>query len=405
MIIVLLAVLVAEIATAWLVVSKIYHMANDPDEANRDFFSVCPPNKIIITMFGANPRKYISNCRGIDFDPVTGILYFIPKTKGGVRGDLVLDTNGKVESPERFQNLTGQRFEGKLDTLWGIHWLGLPPMGRLYSFKSEWNDVTKRRNGTSTSPDPGSVSEIDFGFRSREKLIASFSIMRNYGWIATGLETGKGTLVTTTVPTATAARPDMVQIDIYIFTTIIIYSAYQALIMTNWTEGVDAVIRRVCTAYTGNCNTDNLGSDGGQALLAMLWAENKVLKEKYGVIFYNIEYNGWDYSGTPEEKRAIKEASRKVWLAKQTADAYRLETDSLVDRTTKQAVAEAGAINVKGAAANEIREGQFETYRKSGDRDAQMATADAISVSKPNVLSLNGAPIGVLAQPGKAEEK
>jgi len=397
-IVIVLASLVFEVALLWWVVAKIYIMATNPDEVNREFFSVCPPNKIIIVMRGVNPNRYISNCRGFDVDEETGMLYFInekdPKNKEFIKLD---PATGKIERPERFQSLSAQTFTGLLDELWGIHYLGIPPMGKLYSFTSEWNDVTKMLSSPST-PNQERGEEVDFGFVARKKRIASFSVMMNAGWVIKNCETGKGAADPTLVH---KPRPDMVAIDFFIFSTIVIVNVNQAFIMTKWTEGVDAIIRRVCTAYSGKYNTDNLGEDGGALLIEMLWKANAEILEKYGVAFYNLAYNGWDYSGTPEEKAEIRRQSRLVWLSKQQAEAKKNETDAAAYDIEKKGDAQAKALEAVGNAQNKVRNGRVEGFKQMGDQAGAIAVAEAMPDVKPGVTLSFGGALSILAQTGK----
>ena len=118
--IIIIAIVVAEAAAVWWVAAKIYKLASNPNEVSRKYFSVCPPNKIIIPMSGENVRKYVSNCRGFDIHQDTGIMYFIDDekvSKGG--GEIKLLPDGKIERPERFQSLSSQTYTGILDELWG----------------------------------------------------------------------------------------------------------------------------------------------------------------------------------------------------------------------------------------------------------------------------------------------
>ena len=298
----------------------------------------------------------------------------------------------------------------------GVHWLGLPPMGKLYSFKSEWNDVTKTLSSPS-APNEKTEKEIDFGFLAREKMIASFSAMKNYGFCVKNNETGRGTIAPTTLGTTNQQRPNMVAIDLYIFSSIVIVNARQAFTTLNWMQGVNTAIREVCTAYCGKYNTDNLGEDGGAELLKLLWLKNPEILKLYGVAFYHLSYNGWDYSGTPAEKAEIYASSRKAWNAKNTADASRKATDAAIydieekgkakaTAITAEGNAEAAIIAAKGVAINAALKGTVDSVNGINPKVAEAiingkALKDATEGLRPGATLSLGGNMSILAQPGK----
>ncbi len=371
------------LTAAAAIMIKAYKMASDNDEVNRKFFTICDPNKIMIVMNGGNPNKFIANINGFNISESSGLLTPADGTSIGFK------TDGSVndESLAHFQETKAVQVRtGFFDYLMGMHWMGLPPMRHLHSMNSEWNDVKK----VDTAGKPTKSTN----FIPRKEMIASYSFMRPYGLVAVGMEMGSANVTPSTV------RPDMVPVDIEVYVMIAIMNPYQALIMTNWLKGIEAIFIQVCTKYCSTHSLKELEADFGQTIIQELLKNNQEILAKYGVVIYDSRYNGYEFHGVDEEeKKSIIEASLTNWKASVAGDAVittatKNQEAAVTNAKTLGIQARANAVKTltEGRATIRIQKGVMQNYAILGENSGQAALAYGLEHTNATAVSLGGMP-------------
>jgi hypothetical protein len=263
---------------------------------------------------------------------------------------LLVDTNGNPITKDSLDASTGQiinrdSFVNK-DNICksGLYFIGwIPFVNRVHVFHFAWDELAKEE-----SSGPG------FEIKARTIDSPDFSPAKTYAFLAKEVEMGGDSNTKDEKEIA-----ERIIISLILSGRVLIVDVRKALIISNWYKQVSAMVSQICTHYCGTHKIDELIADAGTALIAEIMAKNPEILERYGVVFYGLNYNGYEYSG--ENKKEVAEAANRRFVAKQKGEATLVErqkeaeallvmTTAEATRTVQMATAESQAIGMRGKA-------------------------------------------------------
>ncbi len=256
------------------------------DPKKRKFFTEVPAGKFCLVMMGSELIRVLINVIGHTVESTDNDPFEV--TEG-------VDERG---------------FWDTLSSMIGIRCISLLPFYRLHKMKSEWNEEGK--------PDPKSTATT---FISRSEEIVFFSLQRNYGFVSSEVETGKGSQ--TTMPGGAPIQSERLPVDIRVLTQTRIHYIFRALILNDWMTVNGAMIDSAMIGFVGNGSVDLLigqraeGATGIDDAVVNPEMRRRLL-DLAGVENRSCQYKGFSYSGVNKDE--LQKSSTTRWMKEQEAD-------------------------------------------------------------------------------------
>jgi regulator of protease activity HflC (stomatin/prohibitin superfamily) len=328
----------------------IYWSSRHGKPEDRLLFTECPFSKGMIVSRGSRPMKVITGGKTRYNDE------FILVNKVGKPFDEIndLDITGEIKNPDSFLKATSSA--GKA----GINLIGVPWIDRVKIVHYTWNELEKKDVKT------GKIDTSEYNVVPHDDRSSFFSILKTYAILADGLEMGS----------TKEGITEKEQIDIVLSVTVLIVDPMKAIALINWYKGVSVMIKETCNEYCGDNTLDTLINQAGKDLIAKVLCKNQEFLRKYGVLIYQISYNGYDYSGANSER--IRAKSTERWEAEQDAQRVRVMADGDAYKIRETGKAEADVITIRGSA----EAGAIKAICDAGSNAPLIATAHAIRDTK-----------------------
>lgn len=293
-------------------------------------------------------------------------------------------STGRIKDQDSFVNKNNVGKSG----LYFIGWI--PFVNRIHVFHFAWDELAKEE---STGP----------GFEIKARTIDSpfFSPAKTFAFWVKEVEMGgyhaKKQIDDTKSGDPTPDDPDTIAqrlvISLVLSGRVVIVDATKALIISNWYKQVHSIITQACTKYCGRITIDRLIENAGTELVEEIMLKNFELLERYGIVFFDLNYNGYQYAG--DNVKEIEEASTERFQAQQRGQGALAEAQgkaqALLEMATaqatqveKMAVAEANAIQLKGKANADA----LKLLREAAGDDPAVLQALAIRDTKVTTLAL-----------------
>ncbi|MCX6717420.1 MAG: hypothetical protein NTU76_01960, partial [Candidatus Taylorbacteria bacterium] len=322
----------------------VYWFARHGKPQNRWPFTEVPLGRAMVIKRGSLPVRVITGGGATYRD------FHLVDTKGKPMDENSLDKkNGQIIDRDIFVNTNKVGKSG----LYFIGWI--PFVNRVHTFHFAWDELAKE--------------EVKSGFEVKSLTMdtALISITKTFAFVAKELEMGGDK-----TPSNEEQSSQRIVITIVLSGRVLIVDVMKALIVANWYKQVNAKITQICTKWCGTHKIDELIADAGAKLIKEIMKSNAEILKKYGVVFYGLNYNGYEYTGGNRDE--IEKAMNKRVIAQQEGEADLVKAEKKAKGTVITAGADAEAIKLKGIAqANALK-----LLREAAGDDPAMMQALAI---------------------------
>ena len=333
----------------------LYWFARHGKPKNRWPFTEVPLGKAMIIKRGSLPIRVITGGNAVYKN------FHLVDTKGIPMSKESFDGDGQIKDRDSFvdNNKVGKS---------GLYFIGfIPFVNRVHTFHFSWDELEKQE------------TKAGFEIKSITMDTAPFSIAKTFAFVAKELEMGGDE-----TPGDDSQSSQRIVITIVLSGRVLIVNVMKALIIANWYKQVSAKVTQICTQWCGIHKIDQLIADAGAELVKEIMKSNAEILEKYGVVFYGLNYNGYEYTGG--NRAEIEKAMNKRVIAQQEGEADLVKAGKKAKEIVITATADAEAIKLKGIAQADA----LKLLREAAGNDPAMMQALAIQSTQVNTLVLGG---------------